>query len=235
MQLDSTLFPRTIWATAGFLCRLTQLAAMAEAEAGLFADGAQQLDVPQAIQAQLLEERAAVASGKAISAQKLVYLEQAAQCHRQANSIMQVSLEVRRVMARAALSVIECPIPGLTLCDSLPFKGSILFSSAASSCKPSRLQSKSSRCAAWHHHLLLQAAVNAMLQSAAARQEASQALEAATEATTLSSSRQKESANHNARCMAPLAQLVPDCPIDCADCKCCRPMWGILLANTSSL
>ena len=43
-----------------------------------------------------------------------------------------------------------------------------------------------------------------MLQSAAARQEASQALEAATEATAISSSRQKESANHNARCMAPL-------------------------------
>ena len=42
-----------------------------------------------------------------------------------------------------------------------------------------------------------------MLQSAAARWEASQALEAATEATALSSSRQKESANHNARCMVP--------------------------------
>ena len=98
MQLDSSQLPPTIQAIAVFLCRLTELAAMAEAEAGLFADAAQQLDVPQAIQAQLLEERAAVASGKAISAQKLVYLEQAAQCHRQANSIMQVSLEVRHVL-----------------------------------------------------------------------------------------------------------------------------------------
>ena len=83
---------------------------MAEAEAELFADEAQQLDVPQAIQAQLLEERAAVASGKAASAQKLVYLEQAAQCHRQANSIMQVSVEVRRVMAHAGLSLPHRPL-----------------------------------------------------------------------------------------------------------------------------
>ena len=111
MQLDSLLFPPAHpGQLLGSMCRLTELAAMAEAEAGLFADAAQQLDVPQAIQAQLLEERAAVASGKASSAQKLVYLEQAAQCHRQANIIMQVSLEVRRVMARAGLSITWCPL-----------------------------------------------------------------------------------------------------------------------------
>ena len=104
MQLASLLVPPAHpERLLGSTCRLIELAAMAEAEAGLFADAAQQLDVPQAIQAQLLEERAAVASGKAASAQKLVYLEQAAQCHRQANSIMQVSPGVRQVMARAGL------------------------------------------------------------------------------------------------------------------------------------
>ncbi len=72
-----------------------------------------------------------------------------------------------------------------------------------------------------------------MLQSAAARQAASQALEAAAGATALSSSRQKESANHNARCMAPLN--VPACPISYADCRSCILMLGNLLANNSDL
>ena len=52
----------------GSKCRLTELAAMAEAEAGLFADAAQQLDVPQAIQVQQFDEQAAVASWEIISA-----------------------------------------------------------------------------------------------------------------------------------------------------------------------